>query len=353
MASALPPYGEQGPEAKQMNRRETSTQAFIDELVRSTGAASPEDAIRQKARQHLELHQSLFGEPTMPIDVSVLVGLAGIKESDDLPVLSPDAEIAPDGEGGVEMRVHPDRPETRKRFSIAHEVSHTFFPEYQQKQWCRTDARFRDRNDPDQYLEMLCDIGAAELLLPDPWFPNDASSVSQASDLAALALKYLASREATLRKFAEQSEKPVAAVFFSWKLKPTQKGTVGNADQRNLFGISPEEEIRAAIQLRIDYPIYSEAFRELGHFLPSEKSVDRSSPIYEAAATCRCVDAEAYLDFGQASGAYAVMAIPLPTEPASRGPNEEYNVAAILEPIKVKAPTRRRSTPSNMGSLFD
>jgi hypothetical protein len=28
----------------------------------------------------------------------------------------------------VAIRVNPDRPETRRRFSIGHEIAHTFFP---------------------------------------------------------------------------------------------------------------------------------------------------------------------------------------------------------------------------------
>src|SRR5690606_10886351 len=216
-----------------------STQALIDELVRSTGCRDAQEAIRIKARELIQQHVASSGPPASPISVDVLASLRGIGRSDDAPVHSPDAEIVPDGHGGMTMRVNVDRPETRQRFSIAHEVSHTFFPNYTSKEWCRTDARYRDRENPDDFLEMLCDIGAAELLFPQPWFGRDAAAVTDAAGIISLASTYRASREAAIRRYVETSPDSVTAVFFIWKLKPTQKGTVGNSSQTNLFGISP------------------------------------------------------------------------------------------------------------------
>lgn len=354
MAPVVPIDGQQFSEGIEVTLGKSTTQSFIDELMRSTGENSAEDAIRKKARALIRQYEETFGRPEMPIDVNILTSLQGIHVSGDLPVQSPDAELAPRTEGGVEMRVHPDRPETRKRFSVAHEISHTFFPEYEKKSWCRTDARYRYRKDPDQYLEMLCDIGAAELLFPQPWFSQDANQISNASGLVTLADTYHGSREATLRRFAELSTEPIAAVFFTWKLKPVQKGVVDNEKQINLFGISHEDQVRDALQLRIDYSIPSESFSRLGHYLPPEKSIKNDGPIFEASATRYCVDGECYLDFGPASGTYAVMAIPLPTDRDQRGPNGEYSVAAIVRPVVVqKAKKKRSALLENSPTLFD
>ena len=329
-----------------------STASLIEELVRSTGASDAPAAIRLKAQELIRLQVASFGEPTMPISVDVLASLRGIAKSDELPVHSPDAELVPDGTGGVKMRVNPDQPETRQRFSVAHEISHTFFPDYTTKSWCRTDARHRDRDDPDQYLEMLCDIGATELLFPQPWFSSDAAAVADANGLVQLATAYHASREATMRRFAETSPEPVAAVFLSWKLKPTQKGTVGRADQGNLFGVTHEEQIRDALRLRIEYTAMSEAFKAQGHFLPKDKSVENDGPLYHAASTGRPAEDECQLDLGQASGRYRVWAIPLWTANDQVGANGENAVAAILRPVSVRKPQRRKNN-SGGARLFD
>lgn len=329
-----------------------TTKALIDELVRVTDATDAETAIRLKAKELLALYVRSFGDPTTPIDVEVLASLIGITRSDEAPVHSPDAELVPDGAGGVTMRVNADRPETRQRFSVAHEISHTFFPNYATKSWCRSDARCRDRENPDDYLEMLCDIGAGELLLPLPWFSRDAATVSGADGLTTLARMYRASREATLRRYAETSTQSVVAVFFSWKLKPTQKSVVGRTDQSNLFGITPEEELLEARRLRIDYAVMSQTFKTTGRYLARDKSVDNEGPVYQAASTGCGADGDVQLDLGQSPGMYRVWAVPVWTAEDELGPKGEQAVAAVLSPITLHKPSRKRS-PATGASLFE
>lgn len=327
-----------------------TTAEQIAALLKETGETDPRAAVRVKARGLIAQYQSLFGEPTMPLNIEALASLRGIRKSDEPPTHSRDAELVPEPDGQPMMRVNPDRPETRQRFSMAHEVTHTFFPEYQLKVQCRPDPRYRDPENPDDLLEMLCDVGAAELLFPFPWFSSDASAVERASDLVGLAESYKASREATLRRFAEVSPRCLAAVFLCWKLKPTQERTIGRTDQANLFGTNPEEEARAALRLRIDYAIGSPSFAEAGYYLPKDKSVEATGP-FEQAAGGACADGECRLDLGAASGTYRVLAVPLYTPREERGPNEGLAVAAILEPLAVKAPRKKMATDGP--SLFD
>jgi hypothetical protein len=328
------------------------TQALIDRLVNETGAGDAVAAIRQKAIQAIDSFVNLFGEPdTLPLDLLTLASFLGIKLSETAPAFSPDAEIAPDGAGGVEMRVNPDRPETRIRFSIGHEITHTFFPDHSSHVWPRADSRYRDLSNPDDYLEVLCDVGAAELVFPRRWFVKDAAMAASADDLIGLANRYKASRHATVRRFAELHAEPVAAVFFTWKLKPTQKDVVGRPDQVNLFGITPEEEIRDALRLRIDYAIPSQAFGDAGHFLPRDKSVENDGPLYEAAQSGRPRDGECHLDLGQAAGTYRVHAVPLWTPHEELGPAGENAVAAVIRPLAVRKP-RTKAAASGV-SLFD
>ena len=114
---------------------------------------------------------------------------------------------------------------------------------------CRPDPLLRDRDTPEDFLETLCDIGAAELLLPIPWFTNDAVTVRTAQGLVILANRYKASREATVRRFAETHSISLAALFFSWKLKPKRSAIIQPRTE-HLFGIDPAEEALAARQLR-------------------------------------------------------------------------------------------------------
>jgi Zn-dependent peptidase ImmA (M78 family) len=325
-----------------------TTRQIIDELVRSAGAADAAEAIRKHARELIQLHVDQLGEPELPIDMEVLASLRGIIQSEERPMHSADAELVPDGTGGVKMRVNPDRPETRRRFSIAHEIVHTFFPDYTTKPWCRTDARYRDRTDPDEYLEMLCDLGAAELLFPEPWFSREAGRVVTADGMAELASRFQASREATIRRYVETSSDPLAAVFFIWKLKPVQKGRVGAPEQTHMFGLSAAEELRDALRLRIEYSITSPSFKSTGHFLPKDKSIDSDGPIYRASVTGCAQGGECFLDLGQAAGMYRVWAIPIWTADDNLGSEGENAVAAILQPVSVK-PSRNAKGSAGPG----
>ena len=156
--------------------------------------------------------------------------------------------------------------------------------------------------------------------------------------------------EATTRRYAETSTESVAALFLTWKLKPTQKTTAGRRDQGNLFGVTPEEEVRDALRLRIEYTAMSEAFKADGRFLPKDKSVENDGPIYLAASTGNPAEGECFLDLGQAAGTYRVWAIPLWTADDQLGSNRENRVAAILRP-STTCKTKRKQKDSSIGSF--
>jgi hypothetical protein len=170
---------------------------------------------------------------------------------------------------------------------------------------------------------------------------RSAAEVISAADLVGLSRSYQASREATLRRCAELHVDDVAAVFLSWKLKPTQRGRVGNPNQSNLFGVTPEEEARAARRLRVEYCIPSQTFSSKGLYLPKDKSVSSDGPLYEASRSGQPVDGECYLDLGAASGTYRVHAIPLWTSAEDTGSEGESEVAAIIRPLSLCSPRKR------------
>lgn len=320
-----------------------STQAMIDTLVRSTGASEPFAAISFKVRELIERYRGAFGEPTMPLDVDVLASFLGIGMSDEAPAHSKDAELVPSGNGRVSIRVNRDRPETRKRFSVGHEICHTFFPNYQTREWCRGNGRLRSRDNPDDLVEILCDAGSAELLLPEPWFTNDAARVTTAAGLVDLADKYLVSREAMLRRFAQVHSGCVAAVFLSWKLKPTQKKRFAS-EQHSLLHTDPAQEALRAKKLRIDYSIASRGFAGAGYYLPADKSVDNDGPLYEAAWIGRPCEGECVLNLGSMKGRYRVLAVPIWTDDQGMGPDGQNAVGAIIEPVQIVSARRELRT---------
>lgn len=301
-------------------------------LLRETGEADPVEAVRSKARALVHLYLEHFGPCHPPFDLEVLASLRGIVLSAERPGHSPDAELVPTEDGGVEMRVNPDRPATRRRFSMGHEISHTFLPGYEQKVQCRN-PRDRDRADPDDLVETLCDIGASELLFPLPWFADDAASLgAKASGVLELARRYEASPESTIRRLVEVSTTPCAAAFFAWKLKPVQKRRfAGTSGQLCLFDLDPAADACALRGLRVDYCVSNEAFRARGWFVPEDKSVPNSGVIYEAASGNRCLEGAQDLDLGGVRGRFSVRAVPLFTATEDLGPKGERAVVALIE----------------------
>ncbi len=301
--------------------------AAVMEEMRET---DPELAVRKKARQLAAEFQQFASEPP-PFNMELFASYRGLRSSDESPRHSEDSEIVPEPDGGVVLRVNRDRPFTRQRFSIGHEVGHTLFPEFTQKIQCRK-PKDRAWADPYDHIESLCDIAASEFLFPLPWFQDRmAATALSAEVLAALAEHYHASREATIRRYVEIAAAPLAAVFFSWKLKPTEKSRVKqDRSQGQLFGAPPKIERK----IRVDYAILNAGFEsQAGSHIPKDKSIESDGPIYLAASEQICVDDVCFLNLGPVRGRFKTHAMPNYTTGENLGPKGEFSVAAVIEPV--------------------
>lgn len=297
-----------------------------------TGEDDPFDAVRARARHVAEEFFDLFQEEP-PFNLKALASLRGLHWSDDDPRFSLDSEISPEGDGRVVLRVNKSRPETRQRFSIGHEIGHTLFPDYQLAVRCRK-AVERNWADSDDLLETLCDVAASELMFPNPWFGDRISSMTiSAVSVAQLSGDYQASRDATVRRLVESHAEPLAAVFFSWKLKPTEHRLASrNRRQKPLF----DDPLPMPLpMLRVDYAILNAAFdRECVGHIPKDKSIPADGPIYEASITQSLQDGRCDLDLGTLHGRFSVHVLPIFTSEQATGPNGGCSVVTILRPYR-------------------
>jgi hypothetical protein len=121
----------------------------------------PIQAITAKAKS-LTFHAFESGWSGPPYDPFKLADLMKIEvlPCEDVP----DARPSPAGAGAVRIEFNPNRPAARIKYSIAHELGHTLFPD------CAETVRNRTRHSKttrDEWqLEMLCNIAAAEILMP-------------------------------------------------------------------------------------------------------------------------------------------------------------------------------------------
>ena len=184
-------------------------------VVDFAGGADPVEKMEQEARQAVldAVDRGWEGPPFDPIELANLLRIAVRPNA-----AVADARVFPTGAGyGIEY--NPHRPRGRVNFSIAHEIAHTFFPD------CAEKVRHRRRAGPaasDWQLEVLCNVGAAELTMPVGSFPSEDDAVVTIEELMRLRKDFEVSAEAVLIRLVKLASSSVAC--FSATRVPKEHG---------------------------------------------------------------------------------------------------------------------------------
>jgi O-acetyl-ADP-ribose deacetylase (regulator of RNase III) len=166
----------------------------------------PIEAITSEARNVVfrALESGWQGPPFDPFKLAEVLGIQTHPTSEVL-----DARTVPIGPDRYRIDFNPDRPHRRTRYSIFHEIAHTLFPDC--AQMIRNRGAHNASRRDDWQLETLCNVAAAEFLLP-------IGSLAQASNLCAsvdtvleLRERYEASAEAALLRLCRVTAEPALA----------------------------------------------------------------------------------------------------------------------------------------------
>lgn len=130
-------------------------------------AKDPVDAITRHA-QALVRESGLLKPPFRPASFAHLRRVTAIVQRD----MSVEGRLLPCADGFV-IELRKDRPHERKNFTCAHEIAHTFFYEAVPTVKYRAISSPATHHDPEE--EMLCNIAAAEMLMPQPVFSKIAA----------------------------------------------------------------------------------------------------------------------------------------------------------------------------------
>jgi hypothetical protein len=233
----------------------------------------PEHVITRLARDSVA-DAMACGWSGPPFDPEALSSFRGLKVEPAHWDIRADARVFPGPDGKLRIEYDPKKPRARVNFSICHELTHTFFPD------CYETVRHRRKTGAsrgqDFELELLCDLGAAELLMPAQTFATDLVEFGTSLEaVKALRSRYVASSEAVLIRLAQMSPSPCAVVFLSEKLKPTEERAA--ATQEFNLGLPP-----VPAKLRVDYVRPSASFPI---FIPQDKSVPGASSAYKCLLT--------------------------------------------------------------------
>lgn len=171
-------------------------------IIALAGTQDPVEIISRKARAII-LEYAEEGKSDPPFDpfaIAAFLKISVVPKEDIL-----DARTIYSNGDKVTIEFNPNRPKGRIRYSIAHEIIHTLFPD------CHERIRNRESHETmkgDQWqLEMLCNIGASELLMPIGSFPDLKEESLSIDSLMGLRKKYDVSTEALLLRFARRTER--------------------------------------------------------------------------------------------------------------------------------------------------
>lgn len=157
-----------------------------------------------------------------PVDLRLLAKRRGIIQisTTDIKI---DGSISLVGTNRFSVQLNRTHPETRRRFTLAHEIGHTFFFELEDESTLRSRARIEDSDlnklPSNRKEEVLCNIVACELLMPYKHFTDRFRSVGPSSNtILFLAQLFRSSLWATARRLTEVS--PFRLLIALWEYYP-------------------------------------------------------------------------------------------------------------------------------------
>jgi len=174
-------------------------------VLQLAGDRDPVDVITTHARDAVlrAMEEGWGGPPFDPFELAELMGVATVPREDLY-----DARLVPAEAGQVRLEFNPTRPRGRVRFTIAHELAHTFFPDYKKAVRYRSGPNAR----PDEWqLELLCNIAAAELLMPIGSFRSLEDEPLKIERLMEVRKRFEVSTEALLLRIVRLTARPSAA----------------------------------------------------------------------------------------------------------------------------------------------
>jgi len=134
-------------------------------VVALAGDSDPVKVITERARLLVmnAIQQGWSGPPYDPFALAEYMKVGTIKVGVVAREDIPDARTIPT-KAGYTIEFNPNQPRSRIKYSICHELAHTLFPDCDKR--IRNRVTHRDMKGDEWQLETLCNIGAAELLMP-------------------------------------------------------------------------------------------------------------------------------------------------------------------------------------------
>ncbi len=297
------------------------TSASVRSLLAKSDTSDPVEAMR--ARAAALIAQCEFERP--PINHEMVASFRGIEAVQPIEMKQAGL-LVPIGPGQFHVFVNARDSKGRQRFSCDHEVSHTFFPNYGENPIEKTDMYIGEYQE-DAEEEYLCDVGAAELLMPRRFFHpalrDMGCSIEVISELARV---YEASQEAVAVQMVQAAVHECALIVWHMAHKPTQASAV-NPAQGFLDGIGDWAGTPKKLRTR-----YARATPGITDFFPPHKSVHEDSPILHCYLSGEACKGEAMISTGRTCKRFYTESMFVP--PAAGDNMENGKVITLVLPQK-------------------
>lgn len=135
-------------------------------MLRTVYQRSPASLFIEKAQQ-VRSETKISGPPFSPFECAAALGIS-VEETDDLTL---DGLLKVDSDGHFVVHLKRNANKCRKNFTLAHEIAHTFFYDL-----LTHPMSYRGSLDFDPEEERLCDMAAAELLMPSHILKSDIAN---------------------------------------------------------------------------------------------------------------------------------------------------------------------------------
>jgi Zn-dependent peptidase ImmA (M78 family) len=265
----------------------------VQQLLEDSGQSDPFAEIARRAREIVleALENGWSGPPFDPFELAERAGVETVprEDLDDARLVSPPGE-AP------RIEFNPHRRPARVRFSVAHELGHLLFDDHAQQTRYRTESHAEHARPDDWQLEVLCNVAAAEILMPAGAFPAAQADDLSLPHLLDLRGHFGVSTEALLRRVVKLTER-AACLFAATRL--------------------PDGSFR------VDYTVASHAFDQR---LAAGQTIDSSSVLAHCTAVGFSVDGTE--EWPGIEGALRVQAVGIPAYPGHRFPR----IVGLLQP---------------------
>lgn len=197
------------------------TKTWTEPLVLSLMAENSSSDPRLVIQAYAERLLSEARQDRLPIDVDTIASVKGVRSRRGAHDFA--GRIYVEAGDQLVMDLNANDPPSRQRFTCAHEMMHTAFPNFTEEKRYRLDTSV-EAKPLNQEEEYLCDLGAAALLMPTA-LVADKYRLSEGGlkTVEKLSRRADVSLEAAGNRLAELSAQPVAFMVFEHGHKPADR----------------------------------------------------------------------------------------------------------------------------------